>query len=72
MTERVREEVSGSTGWDRLGDLLLKIGQLEKAEELYIVLLEQAANDVDEAYYYHQLGKISRGNIILRRIFKMP
>ncbi|CAF1026569.1 unnamed protein product [Adineta steineri] len=40
LTDRIRKETSGSTGWKRLGNLLIKIGQFNKAEELYNVLLE--------------------------------
>ncbi|CAF0944232.1 unnamed protein product [Adineta ricciae] len=56
LTDRIESEVRGSTGWQRLGTLLLKLGQLEKAEELYTVLLEQTSDNNDRAHYYHQLG----------------
>jgi hypothetical protein len=42
LTERMREETfSGSEGWDRLGMLLIKLGQFNKAEELYDILFFQ-------------------------------
>ncbi|CAF1638517.1 unnamed protein product [Adineta ricciae] len=56
LTDRIEREVQGSTGWQCLGKLLLKLGQLDKAEELYAVLLEQTSNKSDTALYYHQLG----------------
>ena len=56
LTERIREETPGSTGWQRLGQLLLKIGQFNKAEELYNALLEQTSDDSEKAHYYNQLG----------------
>ena len=34
LTERLRVEVSG-TGWQRLGQLLLKSSNFDQAEELY-------------------------------------
>ncbi|CAF1047121.1 unnamed protein product [Adineta steineri] len=55
LTDRIREEVGG-TGWQRLGDLLLKIGQYNKAEELYNVLLKQTSDKNEKALYYNQLG----------------
>ncbi|CAF3663159.1 unnamed protein product [Adineta steineri] len=58
LTDRIREEASGSTGWRRLGTLLLIISQFNKAEELYNVLLEQKSDESEKAYYYHQLGYI--------------
>ncbi|CAF4119451.1 unnamed protein product [Adineta steineri] len=56
LTNRIREEASGNSGWERLGNLLLKIGQLNKAEELYNVLLEQTSDELQKEIYYNQLG----------------
>ncbi|CAF1137628.1 unnamed protein product [Adineta ricciae] len=56
LTDRIESEVQGSTGWKRLGNLLLKIRQLDKAEELYTLLLEKTSDKNDRALYYHQLG----------------
>ncbi|CAF0758426.1 unnamed protein product [Adineta steineri] len=56
LTDRIREEAGGSTGWRRLGKLLLKIGQFNKAEELYNTLLEQTCDESEKAIYYLQLG----------------
>ncbi len=42
LTKRLQEETSlGSEGWLRLGQLMVKLGQFDKAEELYRILLEQ-------------------------------
>ncbi|CAF0791588.1 unnamed protein product [Adineta steineri] len=60
LTDRIREEVDG-TGWERLGTVLLKIGQFNKAEELYNVLLEQTSDESEKALYYNQLGYIKDG-----------
>ncbi|CAF4314785.1 unnamed protein product, partial [Rotaria sordida] len=60
LTNRIREESSGGTGWYRLGPLLLKTGQFDKAEELYTALLEQASNDSDKAHIYNQLGWVKQ------------
>jgi tetratricopeptide (TPR) repeat protein len=58
LTEHIREETSNTTGWRRLGQLLIKLNQLDKAEELYKVLLEQTSDEGYKAHYYHQLGYI--------------
>ncbi|CAF3554837.1 unnamed protein product [Adineta steineri] len=58
LTNRIQEEASGSTGWQRLGSLLLYIGQFNKAEELYNVLLEQTTDTSERTLYYNQLGSI--------------
>ena len=61
LTECIREEAAGPTGWGRLGNLLLKIGYVDKAEELYKVLLEQTFNESEKAVYYNQLGYVKDG-----------
>ncbi|CAF1324132.1 unnamed protein product [Adineta steineri] len=64
LTDRIREEAGGNTGWERLGNLLLKVGQFNKAEELYNVLLEQASNEDKKQHYHNQLGLVhsNQGN----------
>ncbi|CAF0879227.1 unnamed protein product [Adineta steineri] len=57
LTDRLREE-PGGTGWYRLGDLLLKIGQFNKAEELYNLLVEHTSDESEKALYYNQLGGV--------------
>ncbi|CAF1158498.1 unnamed protein product [Adineta steineri] len=58
LTDRIREETGGGNGWEALGNLLLTIGQFNKAEELYNVLLEQTSDENEKALYYHQLGYV--------------
>jgi tetratricopeptide (TPR) repeat protein len=59
LTERMREETfSGSEGWHRLGKLMIKLGQFNKAEELYDILLQQTTDDDEKAHLFHQLGWI--------------
>ncbi|CAF0766880.1 unnamed protein product [Adineta steineri] len=55
LTDRIRKEGDG-TGWQRVGKLLLEIGQFNKAEELYNVLLEQTSSEGEKAHYYVSLG----------------
>ncbi|CAF1548073.1 unnamed protein product [Adineta ricciae] len=57
LTDRIRKEAVGS-GWQKLGKLLIKIGQFNKAEEVYNVLLEQASNEKEKAMCYNQLGYV--------------
>ena len=59
LTERMREETSsGSQGWYRLGHLLIQMGQFDKAEELYGILLHQATTEAEQGYLYNQLGGV--------------
>ena len=58
LTAVIRNEVVGETGWTKLGSLLLKVGQVEKAEELYNALLEQTPYKFRKACCYNELGSI--------------
>src|SRR6202044_315265 len=44
LTECIREETEGSTGWFRLGKLMIQLAQYKQAEELYEILHEQATD----------------------------
>jgi tetratricopeptide (TPR) repeat protein len=59
LTESMRNETSSVyKGWDRLGMLLIKLGNFNKAEELYELLLEQTTDQSEQAYILHHLGRI--------------
>ena len=63
LTEHYRTEITG-TGWKQMGKLLWKLGHNDKAEEIYkMLLLEQVSDEMDEAYYYNELGntKLNQG-----------
>ena len=55
LTKHIQNDTRSGTGWKRLGDLLLKIDQFDKVEELYTELLEETSNDDDKIYYCNQL-----------------
>ncbi|CAF1542159.1 unnamed protein product, partial [Adineta steineri] len=56
LTDCIKQEAQGTTGWYRMGHLMLKVGHFDQAEELYNELLESASTDSDRAFIYHQLG----------------
>ena len=58
LTDRMEMDIGGGTGWERLGRVLIGAGQMNKAEELYLVLLKQNPSEEDQAHYYHHLGLI--------------
>ncbi|CAF1623367.1 unnamed protein product [Rotaria magnacalcarata] len=60
LTNRIKEEVQGSTGWHRMGKLMLKVGHSNQAEELYQELLKNASTDSERAHIYHQLGCVKK------------
>jgi tetratricopeptide (TPR) repeat protein len=58
LTDQIRQETLGTTGYERLGKLLIKIGQTQKAEELYQVLLDQTFDQHEKSVFYLQIGDI--------------
>jgi tetratricopeptide (TPR) repeat protein len=59
LTDHIREDtLPHQKGWYRLGQLLITLGQISKAQQVYEVLLNQACNDSDRANIYSQLGSI--------------
>jgi tetratricopeptide (TPR) repeat protein len=57
LTDRIREETfPNQEGWSRLGNVLGKMGQSEKAQQVYETLLEQATEEKFKAIIYHQLA----------------
>ena len=59
LTERIREETfPHAPGWYRIGKLLLKLGQFDRAEQVYSTILLQTNNEKDKADIYTQLGQI--------------
>ncbi|CAF2248445.1 unnamed protein product, partial [Rotaria magnacalcarata] len=57
LTNRIKEEISGR-GWYRMGKLMLTVGHLDQAEELYQELRKNASSDSDRAHIYHMLGML--------------
>jgi tetratricopeptide (TPR) repeat protein len=57
LTDRIQTETEQSTGWDRLGLMLFKMGQSNKAQDLYETLLEQATKESEKGDIYYQLGR---------------
>ncbi|CAF1359252.1 unnamed protein product [Adineta steineri] len=58
LTDRIQEEVGSTTGWRRLGKLLLTIDEFDKAEEVYNVLLKQTSDEDEKSLYYGCLGHV--------------
>ncbi|CAF3494933.1 unnamed protein product [Adineta steineri] len=59
LSDHIRQETFPDVeGWRRLGQLLIKMGQFNKAQEVYEVLLDQTTYESEKASIYHQLGEI--------------
>ena len=62
LMDHIREEIGGGTGWHRLGHMMIRLGEFDKAEEVYETLLHsaQSRNQTEIAHLYHQLGFIKK------------
>jgi tetratricopeptide (TPR) repeat protein len=59
LTDCIRKNSSpNAEGWYRLGLVLLKMGQSEKAQQVYEILLEQATEEREKAPIYGNIGVI--------------
>jgi tetratricopeptide (TPR) repeat protein len=58
LTKCMQEETKGTTGWLRLGKLMIRLSHFDKAEELYEILLQQTTNEGGKAHLFYQLGWI--------------
>jgi tetratricopeptide (TPR) repeat protein len=61
LIECIGNEMQGPSGWHRLGKILLELGQFNKAEEVYNVLLSQTINIYEKSILYDQLGMAKNG-----------
>ncbi|CAF3311716.1 unnamed protein product [Rotaria socialis] len=57
LTAHTREELIGTSGWSRVGSILIRMEQSTKAEQLFQLLLANiSSSDDDRANYNYQLG----------------
>jgi Tfp pilus assembly protein PilF len=64
LMDRIRVEIGGSTPLYQLGALMIKVGQYNKAEEIYTELQNVTNDEPGKANIYYQLGfiKYKQGN----------
>jgi tetratricopeptide (TPR) repeat protein len=58
LMERMRVEIKGSSALYRLGTLMIKLGEFEKAEEVFENLLKRTFDEVEKGHIYYQLGQV--------------
>ncbi|CAF3369118.1 unnamed protein product, partial [Rotaria sp. Silwood2] len=58
LTAHLREEFTWVTGWGRFADILISLGESQKAEHLCKILLGKATSDKQRSDYNHQIGKV--------------
>ncbi|CAF2861834.1 unnamed protein product [Rotaria sp. Silwood2] len=60
LTEHIRKETRELTPWNRLGQILFRMGNFNEAEGLYRALCERTSddNETELSEYYYWLGRI--------------
>jgi tetratricopeptide (TPR) repeat protein len=59
LTERMRDETFPHLkGWYRLGNLLVKLGQFDKAQQVFDIMLDETTEQGEKADIYHMLGMV--------------
>jgi tetratricopeptide (TPR) repeat protein len=58
LLERMRKEIEGSTPLYRLGALMIKLDQLNQAEEVYKTLFAHTTDQLEKGNLFYQLGQI--------------
>ncbi|CAF1198468.1 unnamed protein product [Adineta steineri] len=60
LSEHIRDNsFPHKTGWYRLGNLLIQIGEFEQAQKIFEVMLHQTSNELEKGNIYHMLGAIN-------------
>ncbi len=55
VTEHLREQIKKETGWYGLGYLMAKMGEFDRAEEIYTLLTENDHYLLQGGFFQHQL-----------------
>jgi tetratricopeptide (TPR) repeat protein len=63
LTKSMRDETEGPTGWFRLGRLMIKVAQFDKAQQVFEMILDQTTDEKErgEIYYYFGWIKSDQG-----------
>ncbi|CAF4737134.1 unnamed protein product, partial [Rotaria sp. Silwood2] len=71
LTDHMRISLGDGSGWRQLGQLMIKMGQFDKALEIYKVLLKTVDPDgkAENAFLHNQLGYIWKEKGKLKEAF---
>lgn len=58
LDNRIEEETHQASGWDQLGELLIEARELNKAEELYQILIKETSDDRKKLWLNASLGRL--------------
>ncbi len=58
LTKSMQNDTKGPTGWFRLGRLMMKVAQFDKAQQVFEVILDRTTNEEEKGEIYYYLGWI--------------
>jgi tetratricopeptide (TPR) repeat protein len=58
LTKSMQRHTAGSTGWFRLGRLMMTVAQYDKAEQVFEMILNQTSDEKERCKIYYYLGWI--------------
>jgi tetratricopeptide (TPR) repeat protein len=58
LTKSMQEATEGPTGWFRLGLLMMKVAQFDKAQQVFEMILDRTTDETEKGQIYHYLGWI--------------
>jgi tetratricopeptide (TPR) repeat protein len=58
LTRSMQEDTGGPTGWFRLGLLMMKVAQFDKAQQVFEMILDRTTDEKEKGQIYHYLGGI--------------
>jgi tetratricopeptide (TPR) repeat protein len=58
LKKSMQDATAGSTGWFRLGRLMMKVAQFDKAQQVFEMILDRTIDEKEKGQIYHYLGWI--------------
>ncbi len=58
LTKSMQDETAGPTGWFRLGRLMMKVAQFDKAQQVFEMILDRTTDEKEKCEIYYNLGWI--------------
>jgi Tfp pilus assembly protein PilF len=60
LTESMQDATKGPTGWFRLGRLMIKVAQYDKAQQVFEMILDRTTDEKERGEIYYFLGWIKK------------
>jgi tetratricopeptide (TPR) repeat protein len=58
LAKSIQEDTEGSSGWFRLGRLMMKVAHFDKAQQVFEMILDRTTDENEKGHIYYYLGWI--------------